>query len=110
MKQYFVAVNTSHVAEFTENCTRTKENRINLFKNIKAPQSAPVFQPENLISISLIFGRIITFYEKMNRAQMKRRKLATILDKSAGTFSYVFFKVLKSFHNQELTFKTLPVR
>ena len=35
---------------------------------------------------------------------------ATILDKIVGTFSYVFFKVLKSFHNQELTCKTLSVR
>ena len=31
----------------------------------------------------------------------------TILDKIVGTFSYVFFKVLKNFHNQELTCKTL---
>ena len=62
------------------------------------------------ILISLIFGRILRFYEKMNKAQMKQRKLATILDKSVGTFSYVFFKVLKSFHNQELTFRTLPVQ
>ena len=34
----------------------------------------------------------------------------TILDKIVGTFSYVFFKVLKNFHNQELTYKTLSVR
>ena len=34
----------------------------------------------------------------------------TILDKIVGTFSYVFFKVLKNFHNQELTYKTLPLR
>ena len=34
----------------------------------------------------------------------------TMLDKIVGTFSYVFFKVLKNFHNQELTFKTLSVR
>ena len=33
MKQYFVAVNTLHNADFTQNCTRTKENRINLFTN-----------------------------------------------------------------------------
>ena len=80
MKQYFVAVNTLHVADFTENYTRTKENRTNFFKNTKAAQSTPVLQPENLISISLIFGRIIRFYEKMNKVQMKQRKLATILD------------------------------
>ena len=36
--------------------------------------------------------------------------LPTILDKIVGTFSYVFFKVLKNFHNQELTCKTLSFR
>ena len=34
----------------------------------------------------------------------------TILDKIVGAFSFVFFKVLKNFHNQELTCKTLSVR
>ena len=34
----------------------------------------------------------------------------TILDKIVGTFSSVFFRVLKNFHNQELTCKTLSVR
>ena len=37
-------------------------------------------------------------------------QVPTILDKIVGTFSYVFFKVLKNFHNQELTCKTLSVR
>ena len=33
----------------------------------------------------------------------------TILDKIVGTFVCVFFKVLKNFHNQGLTCKTLSV-
>ena len=35
--------------------------------------------------------------------------LPTMLDKIVGTFSHVFFKVLKNFHSQELTCKTLSV-
>ena len=37
-------------------------------------------------------------------------RVPTMLDKIVGTFSYVFFKVLKNCHNQELTCKTLSVR
>ena len=34
----------------------------------------------------------------------------TILNKIVGTFSYVFFKVVKNFHDQVLICKTLSVQ
>ena len=38
-----------------------------------------------------------------SRKVNSERSTPTILDEIVGTFSYVFFKVLKNFHNQELT-------
>ena len=45
-----------------------------------------------------------------NMGYQHRSCVSTILDKIVGTSSYVFFKVLKNFHNQELTCKPLSVR
>ena len=72
LEQYFVVVNTLYFHILLETVQEIKRTDINLFKNTKAPQSAPVFQSENMIRISLIFRQIIRFYEKMNKAQMKQ--------------------------------------
>ena len=78
LNKSFVAVNTLYVSDFTKNAQGLKKIDINLFKNTKAPQSAPSFQSENSIWILSIFRRFIYSYVKMNEAYQRERELPSL--------------------------------
>ena len=67
------------------------------------------FSPNNTENNEAISGIFVTKDQLVEKCEACWLGKATILDNIVGTFSYVFFKVLKNFHNQELTCKTLSV-